>query len=123
MNCNLRINWKLALCNWKLTMNILYIDTRDNKKSIVKVTKDGKEYVEESLPEDSRADVVLRLIQTACQKAGIGLQDIEKIYCEKGPGSFTGLRVGMAIANSLSLALLVPINDNELGTIETPVYE
>lgn len=104
-------------------MNTLYIDTRDNKKNIVKVIKDGKEYVEESLPEDSRADVVLRLIQTACQKAGIGLQDIEKIYCEKGPGSFTGLRVGMAIANSLSLALLVPINDNELGTIETPVYE
>ena len=104
-------------------MNILYIDTRDNKKSIVTVKKDGKEYVEESLPEDSRADVVLRLIQKACQEAGIQLRDIEKIYCEKGPGSFTGLRVGMAIANSLSLALLVPINDNELGTIETPVYE
>ncbi len=107
---------------YPLTMNKLYIDTRDNKKIIITVTKNGQEFTVESTPENSKADVVLKLIEKACQSAGITLQEIQSIYCEKGPGSFTGLRVGFAIANTLSLALLVPLNDNKIGTVDTPIY-
>ena len=103
-------------------MNRLYIDTRDNKKIIVIVSKHDHEFRVESTPQDSRADVVLKLIEHACHDAGISLQEINGIYCEKGPGSFTGLRVGFAIANALSLALLIPLNDNKIGTIGTPIY-
>ena len=104
-------------------LNELYIDTRDNKKIIVKLIRDNCEFVRESTTDRSKADVVLSLIQEVCQDGGLSIQQIEKIYCEKGPGSFTGLRVGFAIANALSLALLVPINDNEIGVIDTPIYE
>ncbi|HSX44991.1 MAG TPA: tRNA (adenosine(37)-N6)-threonylcarbamoyltransferase complex dimerization subunit type 1 TsaB [Candidatus Saccharimonadales bacterium] len=35
--------------------------------------------------------------------------DIEGIICFKGPGSFTGLRIGLTVANALAESLSVPI--------------
>lgn len=37
------------------------------------------------------------------------LQDIQGIACFKGPGSFTGLRIGLTVANALAHALHIPI--------------
>lgn len=36
-------------------------------------------------------------------------QDIEGLVCFKGPGSFTGLRIGLTVANALALGLEVPV--------------
>jgi tRNA threonylcarbamoyladenosine biosynthesis protein TsaB len=41
--------------------------------------------------------------------AGKQLADIAGIVCFKGPGSFTGLRIGMSVANALAYALAVLI--------------
>lgn len=35
--------------------------------------------------------------------------DIEGIVCFEGPGSFTGLRIGLSVANSLAYGLKIPI--------------
>jgi len=37
------------------------------------------------------------------------LADIEGIVCFKGPGSFTGLRIGLTVANALAMSLKVPV--------------
>ena len=37
------------------------------------------------------------------------LKDIEGIVCFKGPGSFTGLRIGLTVGNALAYSLEVPI--------------
>ncbi len=36
-------------------------------------------------------------------------QSLEKIGAYEGPGSFTGLRIGLSVANTLSYALQIPI--------------
>ena len=40
---------------------------------------------------------------------GKTLHDIQGIVCFQGPGSFTGLRIGLTVANTLAYALDVPI--------------
>jgi tRNA threonylcarbamoyladenosine biosynthesis protein TsaB len=40
---------------------------------------------------------------------GKTLQDIEAVVAFQGPGSFTGLRIGLSVANALSDGLTVPI--------------
>ena len=40
-------------------------------------------------------------------------QDIKSIVCFKGPGSFTGLRIGLSVGNALALSLDVSIVSTE----------
>ncbi len=42
-------------------------------------------------------------------------QDVSGIICYKGPGSFTGLRIGLTVANALSYGLGIPII-GQIGT-------
>lgn len=37
------------------------------------------------------------------------LEDITGLVCYQGPGSFTGLRIGLTVANALSYSLNIPI--------------
>ena len=48
-------------------------------------------------------------IDELLQDQGKALHDIQGIVCFKGPGSFTGLRIGLTVANSLAYALQIPI--------------
>lgn len=46
--------------------------------------------------------------------SGHSLQDVQAIVCYKGPGSFTGLRIGLTVANALAYSLHIPI----VGTMD-----
>jgi tRNA threonylcarbamoyladenosine biosynthesis protein TsaB len=37
------------------------------------------------------------------------LDDLKGVVCFKGPGSFTGLRIGLTVANSLAYGLSIPV--------------
>jgi tRNA threonylcarbamoyladenosine biosynthesis protein TsaB len=49
------------------------------------------------------------LVQTALRQAGWRVQDLDRIAVVTGPGSFTGLRVGVAFARALALPSAVPV--------------
>lgn len=104
-------------------MNILFIDTRNNSKIIVRLETAKGTYEEESAANKSKAQMTLPLIRKVLKRAKIENSGIDEIKIEKGPGSFTGLRVGISIANALALGLLVKINGRRLGEIENPEYQ
>lgn len=97
----------------------LYIDTSDNKKTIVKLDKDRLE--QPTGPDKSQQ--VLNLINQILKKNKKTLKEITAIKVETGPGSFTGLRVGLAVANALGWTLKIPINGKKIGDLVEPKYE
>jgi tRNA threonylcarbamoyladenosine biosynthesis protein TsaB len=62
------------------------------------------------------AETIHSTIQDVLKNQSLELSDIEAIVCYKGPGSFTGLRIGLSVANALADSLNIPIvgiaNDN-----------
>lgn len=55
------------------------------------------------------AETIHTKIQNLLQAAGKQLSDITGVVVYQGPGSFTGLRIGMSVANALAYGLDVPI--------------
>lgn len=55
------------------------------------------------------ADTVHIKINELLKTKELELNDINGIVVFKGPGSFTGLRIGISVANALAYALKVPI--------------
>lgn len=103
-------------------MNKLYIDTRDNKQIIVLLETQRRIFEEKSVANKKKAQATLPLIEKLLKKAKLAISDIDEIKIEKGPGSFTGLRVGISIANALSFSGLIKVNGKEIGKIEEPQY-
>ncbi len=52
-------------------------------------------------------------IDQALQKAGIDLASVDEFEANRGPGSFTGIRVGAAVEQTLSWALGKPVSSTE----------
>ena len=100
----------------------VFIDTSNNRKIKVGLTIDGKEDLVEQEIDYRKAQVVLPILETLLQKHKLTLQDLTKIEVNTGPGSFTGLRVGVTIANTLGMLLQIPVNDKKIGEYVTPTY-
>ncbi len=60
-------------------------------------------------PEVRHARRLLGNIEWMLDAAGIGWQDLDGIGISLGPGSFTGLRIGMAAAKGLAMAADLPL--------------
>jgi tRNA threonylcarbamoyladenosine biosynthesis protein TsaB len=101
---------------------VVFIDTSDNKQIKVGLQIDGKKYLMERPLDRKKAQVVLPLLQELLHEHKLSLEEITAIEVNPGPGSFTGLRVGVTIANTLATLLHVPINKKKIGGLVTPVY-
>jgi tRNA threonylcarbamoyladenosine biosynthesis protein TsaB len=55
------------------------------------------------------AETIHKKIKEMLNKSSISLKDIEGIVGFKGPGSFTGLRIGLTVANALAYAQNIPV--------------
>lgn len=89
-------------------MITLFLDTANNKEIIVRLTIGAKTFEEKVAIENNRTQVVLPTIQKLLEKHNLTVGEIEKVACNPGPGSFTGVRVGAAIANALIFGLGLP---------------
>ena len=86
----------------------LFINTTVAKKAVVSlIDKDGGVIAQEE------AEEPLIAVDKLLRKTKRKLEDIEEISSHPGPGSFTGLRVGAAVAQTLNFALgkkVKPVN-------------
>lgn len=90
-------------------MKILSIESASITASCA-VCEDGNLLGEYTLNhKKTHSEKLMPLIELLMNELGLKIQDIDVIAISEGPGSYTGLRIGAAIAKSLSFALNIPI--------------
>lgn len=90
-------------------MIVLFIDATSNKEVRVGLRINGKNHVIRRKLDFQRAQVVLPLIDEILREKNIKLKDLNSIEVNTGAGSFTGIRVGLSVANALGLSLGIPV--------------
>src|SRR2546429_2063055 len=92
-------------------MLILAIDTAlDACAAGVLDTDAGKLIAQESLPmKRGHAEALMPLIARVMQQSGLPFSAFDRIAVTTGPGSFTGLRVGLSAARGIALAANKPV--------------
>lgn len=97
-------------------MTILALDTSLTACSVALLFADGR-MVErfEEMPR-GHAEALFPMIEAVMAEAGVGYAALVKIAVALGPGSFTGVRAGVAAARGLALAAQKPLVG--VGTLE-----
>lgn len=101
----------------------LLIDTSSNAEIVVGLKVDRRIFLQKQKVDFRKAQVVLPMIDKILKKHSFKPENISAIQVNAGPGSFTGLRVGLAIANALSFVLKIPVNGKKIGEIVLPIYK
>ena len=89
-------------------MTVLSIDTSIPTLR-VGVSKEKTLAISALEPPVTHAEAILPAVEQVLQKAAITINNIELLAIAGGPGSFTGLRIGIATAKGLSLGLGIPM--------------
>lgn len=90
-------------------MIILTIRT-DNPEAELGIYKDGEVVVYERWSAHRElAETIHDKLDDLLNKSSKSKKEVQGIVVYKGPGSFTGLRIGLSVANALTYGLAIPI--------------
>ena len=88
---------------------ILFIDTHDELITIALKAKDNL-YIKTKESEYSHSVYTMPMIAEIFDENNLDIKDLDKIIVVNGPGSFTGIRIGLSIAKTIAYALNIKIN-------------
>jgi len=88
----------------------LYIDTSQREEIIISLG--GEIFKTNSKKEKSQR--LLPFIDEVLKKKKLTLKDLTEIKVNTGPGSFTGLKVGVSVAQALGFSLRIPVNGKDM---------
>lgn len=88
-------------------LNALCIDTISSVAGITVVTPDFSYH--SPLNPQMASEGIIEIIDQTLKRAKVNLNDLGGVLVIKGPGSFTGLRVGISVANQFAHQLKIPI--------------
>ena len=80
---------------------MLAINTAFMTANLALKTPEGKVYLKDIDAKSKHSENVLKTIEDLCEQANINVLDVQTVAVVVGPGSFTGLRIGTAIAKAL----------------------
>jgi len=89
-------------------MYILTLETTGPKASVAIIDQDGNIADINGDELLNHLKSVMPMTQELIQKLGLSMKDITAVAASKGPGSFTGIRIGVSAARALGQALSVP---------------
>ena len=89
-------------------MNILALETSSDVLHLALQTDTDFISTTRTIGRHFSEELVIRM-QEICAELSLKLKDLSLIVCTNGPGSFTGLRVGMASAKGVALAANIPL--------------
>jgi len=87
---------------------ILALDTSSKKISLALFWPKKLEKEISWLTKETSSELLPK-IEWFLRKNGVKLKDLKAIAVFQGPGSFTGLRVGISVANTLGYSLKIPV--------------
>lgn len=99
---------------------LLHIDTSVSKEASVELRMGNEVFSKRQLDHESRSQALLLLIESLLAERHLDVSAISEITVVTGPGSFTGIRVGLTVANTLATLLSIPVNGKR--TLATPTY-
>lgn len=90
-------------------MSVLAIDTCGDQCAAAACAASGPISSAQQLMARGHAEALPGLVVEALEKAGISYGDLERIVVTVGPGSFSGVRVGLSMARGLAVVLKIPV--------------
>ena len=102
-------------------MNILALETTDRVASVALLTDDGCRQLRIESPL-RHEETVMPAVDELLSAAGLSPADLAALAVDVGPGSFTGVRIGVCHGNAMALALGVPVvSVNALEALAWPL--
>ncbi|MDO3385101.1 tRNA (adenosine(37)-N6)-threonylcarbamoyltransferase complex dimerization subunit type 1 TsaB [Gilvimarinus sp. SDUM040013] len=88
---------------------ILSLDTSTEACSVAMLMQDGKIYEHFEVAAKSHTQRILPMIDDLLSECGMELASLDAIAFSAGPGSFTGIRIGMGVVQGLAFAGALPV--------------
>jgi tRNA threonylcarbamoyladenosine biosynthesis protein TsaB len=88
---------------------VICIETATNLCSVALCSSDGVISLKESTDLKSHASMLTVFIGEVLQESGITIRDLEAVAVGKGPGSYTGLRIGVSVAKGIAYGASLPL--------------
>ena len=115
-------------------MNLLAIETTGPFASVALINENKELYEVSSGKERSHLESLIPMIDEVLKKSGLQIGDVTHIAASEGPGSFTGIRIGVSTARALAQSLTIPVisvptlssfiyNDSEHRGFFCPVFD
>ncbi|AKH65347.1 MULTISPECIES: tRNA (adenosine(37)-N6)-threonylcarbamoyltransferase complex dimerization subunit type 1 TsaB [Photorhabdus] len=105
-----------------MSTRILAIDTATEACSVA-LLNDGAVLAQFEISPREHTQRILPMVQSVLAESGISLQQLDALAFGRGPGSFTGVRIGVGIAQGLALGAELPvIGVSTLNTMAQGVF-
>ena len=91
-------------------MKVLALDTSSTKEASCAIVEDGTTLVKLQGDEGKdHSQTLMPMIKEIFDKSNLQLKDMDLLSCGKGPGSFTGLRIGIATIDAFKDVTNIPV--------------